>query len=287
MASAAGTWPQRGLLFTICGQFVATERIRAVFPPNAVFHLPLRTYTVLIMTECVDHLPAGAALAHETVLLGAVSADPTLRYLWYWDSPKALVTPKKLAAKPQFKAAAAASKTRGWPVEVRSTGGDVTPQGPGVVNVTHVYAAPPARTFDLDREYGRLCAPIETALGDGASRGWMPGAFCDGAHNVQFQGKKFAGTAMRFRPCRGDKSRYAVLAHALLLMDPPEAGAIDAINLFLTDLGEDREIDPATHTGLPPGLSRDGFLERLGAAFAADSDLVGQAPTRPDQAVRP
>ena len=229
------------------------------------------------MSERVDHLPASAALARETVLLGAVSADPAQRYLWYWDSPRALVMPKKLAAKPQFEAAAVASRARGWPVEVRSTGGDVTPQGPGVVNVTHVYAAPPARTFDLDQEYGRLCAPIEAALGVGAARGWMPGAFCDGAHNVQFQGKKFAGTAMRFRPCRGDKSRYAVLAHALLLMDPPEAGAIDAINLFLADLGEDREIDPATHTGLPKSLSRADFLDRLAAAFASDSELVDQA----------
>ncbi|MEL7104803.1 MAG: protein ligase [Pseudomonadota bacterium] len=233
------------------------------------------------MTPHIDHLPAGAALARETDLLGQVSTDPGLRFLWFWDSPRALVTPKKLAAKPAFDAAAAASRARGWPVEVRATGGDVTPQGPGVVNVTHVYAAPPARTFDLDREYDRLCAPIEAAFGNGASRGWMPGAFCDGAHNVQYRGRKFAGTAMRFRPSRGDKTRYAVLAHALLLMDPPDHGAIEALNLFLSDLGEGRVIDPATHTGLPHTLTREVYLTRLADAFAADPDLAGTPPKAP------
>lgn len=226
------------------------------------------------MTPQVEHLLAQAALTHEMMLLERVSSDPSLRFLWFWDSPRALVAPKKLAAKREFAAATAASEARGWPVHVRATGGDVTPQGPGIVNVTHVYAAPPARSFDLDGEYNRLCAPIEDALGSGATRGWMPGAFCDGVHNVQYQGKKFAGTAMRFRPCRGDRARYAVMAHALMLIDPPGTEAIDAINLFLAELGEEREIDIASHTGLPAGMARSDYLERLARAFADDPDLA-------------
>lgn len=202
-------------------------------------------------------------------MLGEVAQDPSRRMLWFWESPACLVAPRKLGQKPQFAAASTASAARGWPVYLRSTGGDVTPQGPGIVNVTHVYAVPPTTAFDMQAEYDRLCAPIEAALGPEASRGWQPGAFCDGAHNVQFRGKKFAGTAMRFRPCRVEKTRYAVMAHALMLFVPPTAPAIDAINAFLRDLDEPRVIDRDAHAGLPSDQDRDAFLEKLVGAFDA------------------
>lgn len=216
-----------------------------------------------------DTLPAPVALAREAALLAEVSEAPETRHLWLWQSPRALVVPRKLAAAPGFPEAARASAAAGWPVAQRITGGDVTPQGPGIVNVTHAYALPPARDFDLDAEYDRLCTPIERALGPGAARGWQPGAFCDGAHNVQLHGRKFAGTAMRFRPCRADRRRHAVMAHALLLLRPPEPDAIDALNALLAALGEPRRIDPTAHAGLPQGVAPGDFLARLAAGFDA------------------
>ena len=226
------------------------------------------------MTRSVpEFLPSGDALAKEVELLRMVSEDSGRRFIWLWSSPQALVSPRKLAAKPLFSKVSAESLASGWPVETRSTGGDVTPQGPGIINVTHAYTAPSEVTFDLEREYARLCTPIETALGPEASRGWMPGAFCDGAHNVQFRGRKFAGTAMRFRPSRTKKSRYAVMAHALMLMTAPGAATIEALNKFLNDLGEARTIDIDAHTGLPDDLPQDIFLERLVAAIADDPEL--------------
>lgn len=223
----------------------------------------------------IETRPAADALAHEAALLAEVSAAPGRRHLWLWQSPQALVAPRKLAALPSFQAAAAQLEAEGWPVSLRATGGDVTPQGPGIVNVTHVYTAPRSKGFDLDREYARLCAPIETALGAGASRGWQPGAFCDGAHNVQWNGLKFAGTAMRFRPCKADKTQMAVLAHALMLFEPPNPEAIAAINRCLAALDQDRRIDLAAHTGLPLGLSPEDFVARLVAAF---DDALSVAP---------
>lgn len=216
----------------------------------------------------ISTLEASAALNHEATLLDRVSAHPETRELWFWQSPQALVAPRKLATKSPFQAAAAEMAKAGWPVAVRGTGGDVTPQGPGIVNVTHAYARPPGERFDLNREYDRLCRPIEVALGRGASRGWMPGAFCDGAHNVQFDGKKFAGTAMRFRPARAERTRYAVMAHAILLFEVPQSGAIAAINRFLSLLGEERVIERSAHTGLPEGLSGAAFVDRLVVEFA-------------------
>ena len=214
----------------------------------------------------LDTLEVAEALAREADLLAEVSEAPAARRLWLWRSPRALVVPRKLAVLPGFARAARASAEAGWPVAQRITGGDVTPQGPGIVNLTHAYSVP-ARGFDMGREYDRLCAPIERALGPRASRGWRPGAFCDGAHNVQLGGLKFAGTAMRFRPARGDRGRMAVLAHALMLMRPPEPAAIAALNRLLTALGEPRRVDPAAHGGLPDGDDPDRFLARLVGAF--------------------
>jgi lipoate-protein ligase A len=224
-----------------------------------------------VTAPIVDCLDAEDAMARENALLMEVSDDPSKRFVWLWQSPQCLIAPRKLSRLPGYGDVAQELGDQGWPVSLRSTGGDVTPQGAGIVNVTHVYSRPPKEKFDLDREYDRLCRPIETALGEGATRGWQPGAFCDGAHNVQWSGLKFAGTAMRFRPCQADKTRYAVLAHALMLIAPPPDTAIKALNRFLSGLDQDRQIESGAHTGLPPGMSRDVFLERLLAGFP-DSD---------------
>lgn len=220
-------------------------------------------------TPVVEHLSADAAMEREAALLTEVSEDPSKRFVWLWQAPQGLIAPRKLSRLPHYADVAEGLAGQGWPVSLRSTGGDVTPQGAGIVNVTHVYSRPPKEKFDLDREYDRLCRPIEAALGDGATRGWQPGAFCDGAHNLQWNGLKFAGTAMRFRPCKADKTRYAVLAHALMLMSPPTEDAIAALNRFLGGLDQDRRIDLAAHTGLPAGMDRERFLTRLLAGFDA------------------
>ena len=235
-----------------------------VIRPIAAVDLPRKT--------AIDTLDTGAALEWETRLFEEVSRRPKKHFLKLWQGTQSLVAPKKLAAKSGFKAAAAELGMAGWPVHVRATGGDATPQGPGIVNVTHVYTWASGGPFDIPAAYHRICRPIEAALGQGAAHGWQPGAFCDGAYNVQWNGLKFAGTALRFRPCRDDKSSHTVLAHALMLFEPPSSVAIAAINQFLTRLGEQRTIRYDAHTGLPSGQSAEDFLTRLLDAFNAPAD---------------
>ena len=209
----------------------------------------------------IDRLPTGRALAWEAQLFDEVSRHPEKSFLKVWEGDRSLVAPRKLAALTDFPDVAARLADEGWPVHVRATGGDVTPQGPGILNVTHVYTWQSSGPFDIAAGYHRLCAPIEAALGAGASRGWQPGAFCDGAYNVQWNGLKFAGTAMRFRP------GHTVLAHALMLIEPPEPTTIAALNRFLSALNQDRIIQEDTHTGLPNGQTVDDFITRLVTAF--------------------
>lgn len=217
----------------------------------------------------IDFLNASEALAREMELLEDISLHPDMRHLWFWESPQCLVSPKSLSTKPLFKIASSNLAAEGWPVNLRSTGGDVTPQGSGILNVTHVYATRPDKPVDLKEEYNRLCTPIELALGQGASRGWQPGAFCDGEYNVQLNGLKFAGTAMRIRRGKKDRTQSAIMAHAIMLIDPVSIAAIEAINRFLNLLGEERTIDLNAHTSLPIGLSKPEFVSRLTDAFEA------------------
>lgn len=214
---------------------------------------------------------AADALAHEMELLDDVSHNPDRRHLWFWESPQCLVSPKSLGNKTNFDEASRQLENEGWPINLRSTGGDVTPQGAGILNVTHVYATQPGKAVDLKKEYDRLCSPIEQALGNGASRGWQPGAFCDGEFNVQFNGRKFAGTAMRIRRGKADRTRSAVLAHAIMLIDPVSLDAIAAINRFLRLLEEDRQIDPDAHASLPAGYEKPDFISALKDAFDAQT----------------
>ncbi|MBN9670921.1 protein ligase [Labrenzia aggregata] len=201
-------------------------------------------------------------------LLDDVSRNPDRRHLWFWESPKCLVAPKSLSNKANFEQASSVLEAEGWPVNLRSTGGDVTPQGAGIVNVSHVYATEPGKPVDLKREYDRLCTPLEQALGPGAGRGWQPGAFCDGEFNVQLNNRKFAGTAMRVRRGKADRNRSAILAHAIMLIDPVSTDAIDAINRFLSLLGEDRRIDVQAHACLPRNISRQAFVATLTETFS-------------------
>lgn len=217
----------------------------------------------------IDRLDTGEALDWETRLFEDISRHPQKRVLKFWQGSQGLAVPKKISAKPRFAEAARLSAAAGWPVHVRATGGDVTPQGQGIVNVTHVYTWNSDGPFDIAAAYRRLCTPIERALGPGAAHGWQPGAFCDGAYNVQWNGLKFAGTALRLRPCRSDRSQHTVLAHALMLFEPPSPAAIAALNRFLTTLGEDRTIRQDAHTGLPNGQTAEDFVACLTAAFAA------------------
>ncbi len=221
------------------------------------------------MTLSVETWDMSEALAREMSMLEHVTWHPEDRFLWLWTTTQCLAVPRKIAALDGFDQVAKMMARKDWPVHVRGTGGDVTPQGAGIVNVTHVYARPPGTKIDMATEYGKLCGPIEAALGPGASRGWQPGAFCDGAYNVQWKGLKFAGTAMRFRACKSDRTRQAVLAHALMLFEPPRAEAIEALNTFLDALSQGREIELSAHTGLPEDLTPDVFATRLEAEFAA------------------
>lgn len=156
--------------------------------------------------------------------------------LFWQPTDQALVMPRRMERLPGFAQGAAAAHALGWPVLLRETGGEPVPQSAATLNVALVYAAPRAEgdLNRLERAYLRLCEPlcgVLESLGGTASLGEVPGAFCDGRYNVNLDGRKWVGTAQRWR-----QSRYhggpVVLVHGAVLMHDQRVDMAAAVNAF-------------------------------------------------------
>lgn len=190
------------------------------------------------------------ALAWEAERLTDIAAGRCASTALLWSCEPALVAPSRLGRLPGFDHACAQAADAGWPVHLRSTGGDLVPQGPGIVNLSLMWLAPQETAPSIEDAFHRLTAPICGALssiGLTSSLAPVPDAFCDGRFNVAVAGRKFAGTAQRWRPTGGD---YAVHAHAMMLMRTPDDAAIRALNRFYRDCGINRTIRASAHIGL-------------------------------------
>lgn len=180
-------------------------------------------------------------------------------FLWQAGAP-ALVLPERFARAGGFDRAAATSAAAGWPVATRKTGGGITPQGPGVLNLALAFRAGAGRARTIRASYGAICAPLIEALaglGIAAAPAPVTGSFCDGDHNLAVAGRKLAGTAQRWR---GE----ACLAHALILTDIALAPAVAAVQRLGDALDHRDHCDPACHCRLADlGASAGALAARL------------------------
>lgn len=219
-----------------------------------------------------DDLAFHDALAHERRLLDRVASGASDRELALWSTRACLVAPRNLTVKPGFAAAQAMLAAEGVTVHERDTGGDLMPQGPGIVNASLVFAAPAG--MSIADAYDVLCRPIEALLsahGVTARRGSIPGSFCDGAHNIAVGDRKLVGTAQRWR--RGRDGRTTVLAHAAIICEGDLAPLAAAANRLYTACGLDRRVEAGLHVGLfdLPGFSPATLAAELAASFSPAS----------------
>ncbi|MCR8722698.1 lipoyl protein ligase domain-containing protein [Frigidibacter sp. ROC022] len=216
----------------------------------------------------VREMPLAEALDWEAARLADIAEGRAAAAALLWSCEPALVAPKRLGGLPGFARAGAAAAEAGWPVHLRATGGDLVPQGPGVTNLTLLFRAPPGPAPGLDDAYRHLTAPIRAALADlgiDSCHGSVPGAFCDGRFNVTVAGRKFAGTAQRWRPVAAG---HAVQSHAMMLMRGPDPDMIATLNRFYRDCGIDRRIEAAAHVGLHD-LAGPGQADAMQGRFLA------------------
>ena len=180
-------------------------------------------------------------------MLSAVAsgAAPRSAFLWFATSP-CLVLPQRYTRTETYPRAARASVAAGWPVTPRKTGGGITPQGPGVLNVALAFTVAPPHGRDIRGSYSEITDPLTEAfqpLGIASSAQPVEGSFCDGDYNLAVSGRKIVGTAQRWRG-------NTCLAHALILTDIALAPAITAVQQLATALGHDTRFSLDVHNRL-------------------------------------
>jgi lipoate-protein ligase A len=191
------------------------------------------------------------ALDSERDLLARVVSGECDTALSFWSTQQSIVVPRRLSKNSVFDSASRLSQLRGWPVTLRESGGDATPQGGGVINVTYAHVCdqhPP-----IADSYRKLCAPIVRLVEGFGQSGIcrsVSGSFCDGDYNVVCHQRKLAGTAQRRSRRRGRGSSAVLFAHALILVNADIVGSVDAINRFYEDCDQPASIDAGAHINL-------------------------------------
>ena len=242
-----------------------------------------------------DAIPARApvlgaedGLRRELALFDRVAAGAIRSGALFWRSERAIVAPRSAERQSGFAHAAEAMARRGWPVVLRSTGGDVAPQAAGILSVAFSFRAEPSPDFGINAAYRLLCGALIEALarlGVDACCGKVPGALCDGDFNLVVDGRKLAGTAQRWRRLGGaDRGSVAILAEAAIFVDADLATLVGAANEFYHRLGIPRRIAAERHVTvaqLLPALTletgMESLINRLAGEIAAALPQAGSA----------
>lgn len=175
----------------------------------------------------------------------AVASGTAFALIWQADTP-GIVLPDRFTRDAQFGPASRSSAARGWPVVNRKTGGGITPQGPGVLNLALCFTVGAGQSRAILPAYAKIVQPLRDALsslGVMAKATPVEGSFCDGDYNLAVDGRKLVGTAQRWRG-------HTCLIHALILADIDLDPAVEAVARFSHDLGHDTVFDPSVHCRL-------------------------------------
>lgn len=185
-------------------------------------------------------------LAAELSLLNTVAEDHVSRFLVWDAAARALTLPERFSRNDRFSEASDRMKRLGWPVSTRRTGGGITPQGPGVINVAVAFQVPPKDAKSVPETYAAICDPLihaSATMGVSAVPGSVQGSFCDGEFNLEVGGRKLVGTAQRWRGAH-------VLCHALVLIDLDLPKAVQAAQTLSDGLDLGDRYDASVHVCL-------------------------------------
>jgi lipoate-protein ligase A len=191
----------------------------------------------------------------DLALLDAVLADPgRFRQVRIWTNTPCVVISKRLAAQGSTAGVAARLRMSGVALAVRASGGTAVVHRPGVLNISLAQIDRPGAS--MADAYGQLTALLGRALrelGLVTEVGPAHGAYCDGAHNLLWQGRKLAGTAAVIRRRNGRSGR---LVHGSLVIWGDVRDDIRLIRLAEWNCFPPLAYAPAAHATL---------LEALGA----------------------
>lgn len=202
--------------------------------------------------------------ALEDKLLTEVSGSRNHVAAGVWRMERCLVMPMKFGGIMNFNALSVESRSRGWPIYLRRTGGDLTPQHPGFFNFSYAFRANAMSKRTVAGAYQFLCDPllnwIATLVRKEPQLGATSDSFCDGDFNINLDGRKVAGTAQRWRSAReyGAGEEFIVLGHAVVLASGPIDPCVEIVNWFRARTATGMAVKTESHTTLlQEGLHED------------------------------
>ena len=201
----------------------------------------------------MTYLEPEYALKLEASLLEEVVTGQRDTGCLVWTTNPCLIAPRSYLRNQAFPDACRKMKYLGWPVYVRPTAGDVTPQGAGTFNVSTVFRVRKNEDRNVEAIYRWLCDPLIAwveSLGKTACCGPINQSFCDGSFNVAVEGRKLAGTAQRWRACSSRNGDWSVLAHAIVLVDAAIEPGVAAVNRFYECCDIEDRVRPESHINL-------------------------------------
>jgi len=209
------------------------------------------------------HISSGLDLEHsllDQVLKGDIECGYAL-----WRSKQALVVPKSATHRENFEQACELCAEQEWPVVVRSTGGELTPQNEGFLNLSIVLKCKKGQ-LSIKDSYQVICQAIIQWLAEqniAGSCSSIDGAFCDGDFNVVVGDQKLVGTAQRWKKItdpavREDGSDMALLMHAVILCDGDLPSMWNISNAFYKTCNLKPFIIANKHISLSQILNRRG-----------------------------
>jgi len=151
----------------------------------------------------------------------------------FWQAPVGWVVPKRYVLNPVEEAGSAPH------FQVRASGGGLVPQGPGIWNLSLVWAVDDSSKLEIGAIYRRFCARLTDGLkelGIFSEPGLVNGSFCDGRFNLAVHGRKLVGTAQAWKRIQ---TRQIVLAHAVILVDVDTVSLAHSANEFEAAIGSD------------------------------------------------
>ncbi|SAK77344.1 hypothetical protein AWB77_03632 [Caballeronia fortuita] len=206
-------------------------------------------------------------LQAEEALLARAAAGDAVAHVW--EAPASLVVPRSYQRYAALADARDAFAARGCPVWLRLSGGGLVPQGPGILNLSLAYPVRAAMGALSESVYVHLCGILADALNAlGVRTHWqaVEGSFCDGRFNLAWgpgdDARKIAGTAQYWRRVpHGDPNAplYAVLAHAVLLVDADPIEINERANAFEAMLESGRRYEELRVVTVAQALAYECF----------------------------
>jgi lipoate-protein ligase A len=210
---------------------------------------------------------SGDPLDAETALLARAAAGDAVAHIW--EAPVSLIVPRSYQRYAPLDDARAEFSRRGCPVWLRLSGGGLVPQGPGILNLSLAYPVRATMGALSEAVYLHLCTLIADALRSlGVLTHWqaVEGSFCDGRFNLAWgpgdDARKIAGTAQYWRRIQhadADTPLYAVLAHAVLLVDADPIEINERANAFEALIGSGRRYEEMKVVTVAQALAYECF----------------------------